>query len=425
MELEMSKSKGYQQSPRRYRAYVSSLGTTQLHLRNPWVIAFWSVMFPGLGHLLLSKYLRGYLLVIWEVFINVNANINIAILYSFTGRFDMARNVLNTDWTLLYISTFLFAIWDSYRTTVDLNHQYILAAREDAPFASFKMDAIEINYLDKKSPWSSVIWSFMMPGAGQLSIHRILAAFFIMIWWIVIMYYSKVMPAIQYTFVGNFAQAKSVINAQWLLNIPSIYFFALYDAYINTVESNKLFDWEQAKFLKRDYQNSTFRMPFKKSRGDYMYIISTFEHSIFLESAISAIQMKGIDKEDILAVPMDTRGEERKLFDSIHQSDGLSLLDLPFILGSLFMLFGGIYGFILTWGPILWGLIGLALGLGLGFAIKLFIVKKFSSGRMNKNKASEVVLINQCKEPQMEIVKDLLWANHALGVRKLELNANE
>jgi hypothetical protein len=135
--------------------------------------------------------------------------------------------------------------------------------------------------------------------------------------------------------------------------------------------------------------------------------------------------MKGIDKEDILAVPMDTRGEERKLFDSIHQSDGLSLLDLPFILGSLFMLFGGIYGFILTWGPILWGLIGLALGLGLGFAIKLFIVKKFSSGRMNKNKASEVVLIIQCKEPQMEIVKDLLWANHALGVRKLELNANE
>lgn len=47
---------------RRYTAYVNTLGTTQLHLRSPWVVAFWSMMFPGLGHVLLSKYLRGYIL---------------------------------------------------------------------------------------------------------------------------------------------------------------------------------------------------------------------------------------------------------------------------------------------------------------------------------------------------------------------------
>ena len=49
-------------SVRRYIAYISTLGTTQLYLRNPFVIAWWSLAFPGLGHLLLSKYLRGYLL---------------------------------------------------------------------------------------------------------------------------------------------------------------------------------------------------------------------------------------------------------------------------------------------------------------------------------------------------------------------------
>lgn len=410
---------------RRYIAYVSSLGTTQLHLRNPLVIAFWSAMFPGSGHLLLSKYLRGFLLFIWEVYINIQGHINVAILYSFTGQFDLAKSVLDIRWMLLYIPTFFFAIWDSYRTTVDLNNQYILAAREDAEVKLFKMDAIGINYLDKKSPWSSVAWTFIMPGAGQLSIHRIITAFFILIWWIVIIYYSKFLPAIHHTLMGNFEQAKAVLNPQWTLNIPSIYFFTIYDAFINTVESNKLFDWEQAKFLKRDYQNSSFQMPSIKNIGsEHMYIVSTFEHSISLEKAITSIQMKGIAKEDILAVPMDKRGEEAKLFDTIHHSDGLDLLDLPFILGSFFTLIGGIYGFILAWGPIIWGLIGLVVGFGIGLVIKLVVTKKYSYKRTNK-KISEVVLIIECKEHQMETVKDILWSHNALGVRKLELNDNK
>ena len=89
-------------------------------------------MFPGLGHLLLSKYLRGYLLFIWEVVINILAHINLGILYTFNGQFDAAKNVLDKKWMLLYIPTYLFGIWDSYRTAVDLNHQYILSVREDA-----------------------------------------------------------------------------------------------------------------------------------------------------------------------------------------------------------------------------------------------------------------------------------------------------
>lgn len=134
-------------SVRRYIAYVSTLGTSQLHLRNPFVIAWWSLAFPGLGHLLLSKYLRGYLLILWEIFVNVNAHINLALLYSFTGRFQMAKDVLDINWVLLYIPTYIFSVWDAYRTTVDLNHQYILAAREDAEIKMFNIAPLEINYL--------------------------------------------------------------------------------------------------------------------------------------------------------------------------------------------------------------------------------------------------------------------------------------
>jgi len=190
-------------SVRRNVAYVSTLGITQLHLRNPFAIAFWSAAFPGLGHLLLSKYLRGYLLFLWELFVNVNAHINLAILYSFTGRFQMAKDVLDINWVLLYIPTFIFSVWDAYRTTVDLNQQYILAAREDAEVKVFNMNAIEINYLDKRIPWNAAIWSAMMPGLGQVLIHWIPTALFIIIASIGVAQMSKLVPALHYTLILN------------------------------------------------------------------------------------------------------------------------------------------------------------------------------------------------------------------------------
>jgi TM2 domain-containing membrane protein YozV len=155
---------------RRYKAHVSILGTTQLHLRNPYIIAWWSAAFPGFGHLLLSKYLRGYALFIWEVVVNVNAHVNSAMIYSFQGNIDMAKEVLDTRWLLMYIPVYLFGIWDSYRTTVDLNKVYFLAEREEHRFNTFSLGALEINYLDKRNPIVSLMWSLLIPGLGQLYI---------------------------------------------------------------------------------------------------------------------------------------------------------------------------------------------------------------------------------------------------------------
>ena len=62
-------------------------------------------------------------------------------------------------------------------------------------------------------------------------------------------------------------------------------------------------------------------------------------------------------------------------------------------------------------------------GFSLGFIIKL-TTKRYAN-RQNKLKASEIVLIIECKENQLETVKDLLWEHHALGVRKFNLENNE
>ncbi|MGM0845721.1 MAG: hypothetical protein ACQEUT_12145 [Bacillota bacterium] len=245
---------------RRYKAHVSVLGTTQIHLRNPYVVAWWSAAFPGFGHLLLSKYLRGFVLFIWEVVVNVNAKINLAMVYSFQGEIEMAKSVLDTRWLLVYIPVYLFGIWDSYRTTVDLNKVYLLAERENHKFNSFSIGPLEINYLDKRNPVMAVIWSLFVPGLGQLYIHRIITASFVVVWVIVFSYYSHALEAISLLFLGEVQKATLVLDAEWLLFFPSLYGFSVYDSYINTVENNKLYEKEQRKYLKENYQAVTFKI---------------------------------------------------------------------------------------------------------------------------------------------------------------------
>lgn len=245
---------------RRYRAHVSILGTTQIHLRNPYIVAWWSAAFPGFGHLLLSKYLRGFVLFAWEVVINLQSHVNMAMIYSFQGEIDKAKDVLDTRWLLIYIPVYIFGIWDSYRTTVDLNKVYVMADREEHKFNSFSIGAMEINYLDKRNPVMAVVWSFFVPGLGQLYIHRIVASFFVIIWTVVFFYYSHGLEAISLLFLGEIEKAIAVVNPEWLLFFPSLYGFGIYDAYINTVENNKLYDKEQRAYFKDNYQSPSFRV---------------------------------------------------------------------------------------------------------------------------------------------------------------------
>lgn len=249
---------------RRDIAYLSILGTSQIHLRSPYVTAWWSAAFPGFGHLLMSKNIRGLLLFVWEVIINMHAHINLAMVYSFTGRFQMAKEVLDTRWMLLYIPVYLYGIWDSYRTAVDLNKQYLLADHEGANITNFKIKTLEINYLDKREPWIALVWSLFMPGLGQLYTNRVIRGFFVLAWWVILAYYSHFFPALQHIFMGEMHEATVTLNVQWLMFMPSVYGFSAYDAYISTVENNKLFKYEQKDFLRQAYQSPQFSIPKKK-----------------------------------------------------------------------------------------------------------------------------------------------------------------
>jgi hypothetical protein len=75
-----------------------------------------------------------------------------------------------------------------------------------------------------------------------------------------------------------------------------------------------------------------------------MQVFSTFENTGYLELAICQLEKKGIFKENIFAVPLDNRVEEKNLFDTIHHSDGVSLIDLGAALAT-----GGSLGQVLVW----------------------------------------------------------------------------
>ena len=249
-------------SARRYKAHISIVGTTQLHLRNPYIIVWWSAAFPGFGHLLLSKYIRGYVLFMWEILINNMAHINNLIcLLLLPGILGWQRKYLNQDSYHLYLPVYIFAIWDSYRTSVDMNKIFILAERENADFNSYTINAFEINYLDKRRPMMAVLWSLITPGLGQLYIHRVITAVFTMSFMIVFVYFSNVLVAVHHLFLGEIGQATRALNPQWFLFIPSHIGFGVYDSYANTVENNKLFESEQRKFLQKNYQQYRVKIP--------------------------------------------------------------------------------------------------------------------------------------------------------------------
>ena len=243
---------------------MTSLGLTCLEPRNPWLAAFFAFSFPGFGYLLLERYLAAFTFIGWEVFINTMAHVNLGIMHTLLGQFDRAKSVLNADWLMLYVSLYLFNIWDSYRLTVDMNKQYQLAKHENIPIPNTRISSWDINYQDKKKPLAAYIWSLLAPGTGHLYAHKVLSGFLVLGAIITVTALSRIPISIQYTATGDFAKAIHTLNMQWAMYLPSMYVFFAYDAYDSVIEQNRLFCIEQAQFLKQYYQSAEFPMPIQE-----------------------------------------------------------------------------------------------------------------------------------------------------------------
>ncbi|MFB5191376.1 hypothetical protein [Alicyclobacillus fastidiosus] len=153
-----------------------------------------------------------------------------------------------------------------------------------------------------------------------------------------------------------------------------------------------------------------------------MYVVGSFEHSLFVELVISEIEEAGVSQEQILAIPLDKRNEKPKLFDTAQYADGKSFLDLALVLGTIGMLLGAIYGFVLPLGPIIWALFGLVTGAWIGFIVKFIVIRRQANKQLQtgRGKTTEVVIMVNCPENRVKEIQHILWAHHAQAVGSLE-----
>lgn len=75
----------------------------------------WSIALPGFGQLLNKAYLKGIILITLEFLININANINTAIVESFNGNIELAIHLTDYQWIMFYPCVYIFSIYDAYK----------------------------------------------------------------------------------------------------------------------------------------------------------------------------------------------------------------------------------------------------------------------------------------------------------------------
>ena len=66
---------------------VQPIGTNLIYYKNPKMVAWWSAALPGFGHILLGQYIKGILLFVWEIVINVGSNLNLGLVSTLQGDF--------------------------------------------------------------------------------------------------------------------------------------------------------------------------------------------------------------------------------------------------------------------------------------------------------------------------------------------------
>jgi hypothetical protein len=83
--------------------------------KNPIEKLLWSIALPGFGQFLNRKYFKGTVFLVLEFLVNVQANFNQVIIYSFHGEIQKAIEQTSYNWLMFYPCLYFFAMWDAYK----------------------------------------------------------------------------------------------------------------------------------------------------------------------------------------------------------------------------------------------------------------------------------------------------------------------
>ncbi|WHH60804.1 hypothetical protein [Petroclostridium sp. X23] len=349
---------------------ITPIGINFIHRSHPWTALWWSAAIPGFGHMHLGAYTRGLIFMAGEIFINLKAHINLAIFYTFTGNFVKANHVLNERWALFYMAVWVFAMHDAWRLTIEGNRICELEeAQEKRYFKRMRLALFSVNMLDQRIPSLAAFFSTILGGSGQLYNGQFVKGFILIGWTMVINYYAQTNHLLSKFFLGKQIYLQN-IDWQWLLFLPSIYGFCIWDSYLCAVEINKLLVEEQR------YHFGTKKHFHAVSRRRHypMYLIGTSKQGIDLELIVNSLKTHGLDKYEVFFLDR-LNNAKIETGDSIRKSDGISNFNGTMCGATVLMLFGTMWGgSLIPGGPIAIGLSGFVLGGILGYIIDRYIV---------------------------------------------------
>lgn len=233
---------------------MQPLGIFHLHRRNPWAAVWWSVACPGLGHLYLNAWLRSMLFKGWEIALNTGSHLNLAIYHTLSGNPEMARQVLDLRWAILYPPLYALAMWDTYQLAVENNKLYDLEQcqrrhRFQYHTQSFWGEA----FLARRSPWMAMVMSTFVMGGGHFYIGQVLMGLSLMVSQAVIFLGGRFTGAVALTLLGKPVLAGQSVDYQWLLFWPGLQVFSMWLAYVDCVELNRLCENAKLYWLQQRY----------------------------------------------------------------------------------------------------------------------------------------------------------------------------
>jgi len=97
-----------------------------------------------------------------------------------------------------------------------------------------------VSYFHRQNPLLVAWWSASFPGFGHYMLNQYLRATLLTLSEVITNTLAHINEAIIYTFCGQFAMAKAILDQRLLFGYTAIYFFAIWDSYRSTLVQNKM-----------------------------------------------------------------------------------------------------------------------------------------------------------------------------------------
>jgi hypothetical protein len=148
-----------------------------------------------------------------------------------------------------------------------------------------------------------------------------------------------------------------------------------------------------------------------------MIVIGAFEQSLELDLLLASLENNSIARKYIIVVPMDIDPKNPFQLNNKKRDICYKGIEVGMAFATGCSVIGASMGFILAWGPIIWGLLDAGIGFVFGFGIYL-LKNKYTRYRHLPNRLPEVAVIVQCQGEQTKLTIDMMWKHCALSVGK-------